>query len=175
MTPVLVACDPGTVESACVVLTPMPGSRAAVVQAEMVASTFAGLSRFLTDVEQRFGRSAMGVVAVEWAEGGIYDRFRGAPLLKAQGVAGELSGLAQARGHAVLKTSQAAWRRAVVGKVPRRRPVAGVKLPREPVAALVAKALPLMVTGVAGLNGHLLDAAGVGLHAMWLTWKRRAA
>lgn len=173
--PVLIACDPGTVESAMVVLTPMPGARACVVRATMVDSTFAGMSAWLTEVEQRYGRALISGVAVEWAEGAIYQPFRGPPLLKAQGTAGEFSGLAQARGYVVTKVSQATWRKGVLGKIPRRKAVPGVKLKREPVEALVKRALPLFVDGVTDSNGHVHDAAGLGLFVSWTAWRRRAA
>ncbi len=164
MRSVVIAADPGTARSALVVVAPSTRGRVVVLRSEMVDATCVAMGAFLDTTLEEYGHVV--TLAIEWASGFAYQPFRVPHLLAAQGVAGELSGLAYEREIHVTKASANHWRAAVVGKLPR-----PPKLPRiknvKPLTydALIARALPSFVDGLGISNVHERDAIGLGVWA----------
>ena len=72
----------------------------------------------------------------------------------------------------VVRASAATWRRSVVGTL-KTGPRGGLRQD-QPWDVLIARSLPLLVTGTGSFGGstHLHDAAGVGVYASRVVWRR---
>jgi len=169
---VIVAVDPGSKESAFVVVAPATGGKIRLVRAAMVPGTCEAMAEFLDETIN--SHRLVQAVAIEWAVGFAYQPFRVPHLLAAQGVAGELSGLAYDRYIQVLRQTAPKWRAAVVGKLPRAVKIAGVKTPKPNYDALIARALSSFFDGLESNYGnvHSRDAMGLAAWASREVWKR---
>jgi len=100
-------------------------------------------------------RIAPDVVAVECAEGGVFQPFRAKYLLASQFAGGILAGLALAQGIELVTTSAQTWRKEVLGSLKRGQNYDEV----------IARVLPAMVEGFQSGNVHTRDATGIALWA----------
>lgn len=164
MTPLLLAVDPGSRESAAVLVAPAPRGRIHVVRSGMVAE-----GEWLDWLTKE-----LDVVAIERAEGPAFAPFRVPHLLEAQWTAGYLAGLAVSMLLHVKPVSAQTWRAGVIGHLPRAKPIPGVKKGRGQMDATIARALPLFVEGLEASNPHVRDALGLAVFVARQIWKRAA-
>jgi hypothetical protein len=151
---------------------PAPGGRIAVIRAEMVPASCEAMAAFIDDALARY---AVAMLALEWAVGGAFDRFRVSGLIAAMGVAGELSALAWDREIPIRKVDARTWRASVIGRIPRAPKIAGVELPRPKADEWIARALPMFATGMGVTNVHQRDAIGLAVWGSRVAWRRVAA
>lgn len=167
MTPVLIAVDPGVQTSAFVTVAPSTLGRIAVLKVETVESTPKAIEAFL---DASLPPSA---VAIENAQGYAFQPYRVPGLLEQQRIVGIIQGMAHLWAWRTLLVTSAVWRAAVVGRVPRPKKIAGVKVPKPNMDALVQRALPTFVDGIPPkLSVHARDSLGLAVYASREVWRR---
>lgn len=145
---IILGADPGSVQTAVSWVTPIRPGRVRHIGKAMVPSTAYAIGALLETV-------APNLVAVECAEGGVFQPFRAKHLLAAQYAGGIVAGLAAGKGIEVVTTSAQAWRKAVMGTLRRGQTYDEV----------IAKLLPSVVECLQRGNVHTRDATGIAVWA----------
>jgi len=145
---VIAGVDPGSVQTAVSWVTPIRPGRVRHIGKAMVPSTAYAIGVLLDTI-------GPSLVAVECAEGGVFQPFRAKHLLAAQYAGGVVAGLAAAKGIEVVTTSAQAWRKAVMGTLKRGQSYDEV----------IARLLPSVVECLQKGNVHTRDATGIAVWA----------